>query len=90
MKIETAGFRTDLEDYFANKIKDKSHTAKVSTPFVVITKGTVKAHYCIRDILKEHPATHVFQAWVGQWHTDVFYYRVRDLRKYVAELSKSE
>jgi len=75
------GFRTDLEDYFKLWVF-KFLTHKQKSPFMVFDGNVVRTVWHVQKVLEYPDLTNVLQAWVGKWHTDIFYFRVDQLKEY--------
>ena len=80
--VTTQGFRTDTTDYFKH-VGYREHL-KHATPFIFYLMGCVEAVYYTRDLLKKAADDDIIlQAWVGQWTSDVFAFKLKDLRDYI-------
>ena len=81
MQVNLQNLRTDLETYFSNYVFEYP-ARKQKSPFIVINNSRVTSCYYIDQLLKFPDNALVFQAWPGQWRSDVFHYTVGDLRNW--------
>jgi len=82
---KTSGFRGDdiesLNKLF-DIICDVEHR-KHSTPFIFYLKGIIYSFDYISELFKvANDDDIVLRGWVGQWRTDIFQFKVGDLKKY--------
>lgn len=82
---DVKGFRTDCQDFFKYQIGCTEHLMH-TTPFIFFLNGMVQTVYYTRELLKiANDNDTILKAWVGKWRTDVFAFKVKDLKEYLSQ-----
>lgn len=79
MKVDESAFRTDLEDFFKLSGVLTSSNLK-HTPFVVLLDEGITLCRSASELVKKYDGeTRVLVQWRGQWSSDFFSMRVKDV-----------
>jgi hypothetical protein len=79
----TLGFRYDCQDFFKYEIAGTAHL-KHQVPYIFILNGVAQAVYYTRDLMKlACDEDIILKGWQGQWKTDIFSFKFKDLREYI-------
>lgn len=86
MKVK--GFRRDLEDYYNIIIHPQKPTVKMTSPFIVVLNEEIHAVHHIEKLMEYmeyNDEALIFHVWVGKWRSDVFHYKLKELKELMKE-----
>lgn len=79
----TLGFRNDCQDLFKYEITGTAHL-KHKVPFIFILDGVAQAVYYTRELMMlACDEDIILKGWQGQWKTDIFAFKFKELREYI-------
>jgi hypothetical protein len=77
------GIRMDCNDFFMYEITPVEHR-KHTTPFIFYLNGKVEVIYYLKELLqKANDNDIILKAWVGQWRTDIFAFKLSELKEHI-------
>ena len=77
-----AGFRSENDNLFGLSGL-LSYKKQVHSPFIVVAGDTIVAEPKLRKLLQFDDDCDVIFHWRGQWRSDFFHFKIRDLRAYI-------
>ena len=83
MPINTKGFRKDTKPFFNQFVLSIPTKDKQSSPFVVVDGDTTSKVNTVDELLALNNKTEVLQTWPGKKRSDVFYFKVKDLKDHM-------
>ena len=83
MPIDPKGFRKDTKPFFSKFVLSIPVTEKQSTPFIVTDGETITKVATVAELLEHKGKTEVLQTWPGKKRSDVFYFKVKDLKDHM-------
>ncbi len=79
-----SGLRKDCNNFFMYDITPVEYR-KHTTPFIFYLDGKVEAIYYLKELLqKANDNDIILKAWVGKWSTDIFAFKLSDLKEYIS------
>jgi len=90
MKFKEGQFRKDIEDYF--KLSGIKEYKKLHhTPFIVFNKDVVEICDNAKDLMCYYlNETTVISQWKGEWNSDFFIFKIKDLKEYIKKNPKKD
>ena len=82
MKVKPDGFRKDIKAFFTQFILSVLPDKKQIAPFIIINGDSIEKCSTLNDLLKYNDDTEVLQTWPGAKRSDVFYFKVKDIREH--------
>lgn len=82
MKVNVNGLRKDVKQLFLQFIMTIPTNKSQTSPFIVVAKKVEKCK-TVDDLLKYPDETEVLQVWPGKMRSDLFYFTVGDLKKFL-------
>ena len=87
--IEKTGFRKDnLEPFFNQIAFSVMPDQKQGAPFLVHIDNTIKKCSTVDDLLEYDDDVEVLQTWPGKSRSDIFYFKVKDIREHIRKGGK--
>jgi len=83
MTIDPSGFRKDTKQLFKQFTMTTPTTEKQPAPFIVVEDGETKKVNTVDELLKMKNGTEVLQTWPGKVRSDIFYFKVKDLKDHI-------
>lgn len=84
-KVNPKGFRKDIKPFLTQFVLSIPTSEKQPTPFLVVERDTISKCNTVDELLQYKKRTEVLQTWPGKKRSDVFYFTVKDLQKYMKE-----
>jgi hypothetical protein len=87
--IEKTGFRKDnLTPFFNQVALSIMPDQKQGAPFLVNVDNTIKKCATVDALLEYDDDVEVLQTWPGKSRSDVFYFKVKDIREHIKKGGK--
>jgi len=83
MSVDPTGFRKDVAVFFNQFVLSIPTKDNQPTPFIVITKDTITKVNTIDELLEHKDKAEVLQTWPGKKRSDVFYFKIKDLKDHM-------
>ena len=83
MKIDQKGLRKDTKAFFNQHVLSIPTSERQSSPFLVVDEETVMKCNNVDELLEYSDDIEVLQTWPGAKRSDVFYFKVSDLKEHM-------
>jgi len=88
MGIDPKGFRKDVAVFFNQFVLSIPTKDRQSTPFLVTDGDTITKVNTVDELLEHKNDVEVLQTWPGKKRSDVFYFKVKDLKDHLKKGGK--
>ncbi len=83
MKVIPTGLRKDLKPFFNQHVLSIPTSERQASPFLVVDEETVMKCNNVDELLEYSDDIEVLQTWPGAKRSDVFYFKVSDLKEHM-------
>lgn len=84
LKVNNENFGSICDEYLDFIFCITTKRKQVS-PFIVIDNGEVTAVYYTGELLKFSKEALIFHAWPGQYSTNIFHYKLEEIRSKILD-----
>ena len=88
MSINKKGFRKDVAVFFNQFVLSIPTKDNQPTPFLVADGDTITKVNTVDELLEHKNDVEVLQTWPGKVKSDVFYFKVEDLKNHLKKGGK--
>jgi len=83
MVIDSSGFRKDVAVFFNQFVLSIPTKDRQSAPFLVTDGDVILKVNTVDELLEHKNDVEVLQTWPGKKRSDVFYFKVKDLKDHL-------
>ena len=88
MAVNPEGFRKDIKPFFNQFVLSIPTKDNQPSPFLVTDGDVILKVNTVDELLKYKDKAEVLQTWPGKKRSDVFYFKVKDLKDHLKKGGK--